>query len=515
MSINRKITHGILSGSVLTVVSIAIALLQYRFIFQYLPKELTGVWFLFITFSGYATFFDLGLGPTLAREMSFIIGDARLDAAQRAQKTANLLATCRRIYYLLSVFVLALALVAGTMYLLSVTPSQNRQEVQTAWTIFAFGAALNILGAMSFAELYGRGNVATERLTRAVAQLIGFALAVGALVAGFGLVGMACAWVAQCALARIGATYKLASLRAERAIDGHYQASVAKSIAMPSLKWAGTALGGVLILQTDNVIIASALGPAMIAHYEPVAKIIAVLMTFSMLIVTSSTPFLSQSYAAGDHAALNTHVYRNVRFSMGAMIVLVSFLCFYGDRIIGVWLSPAAFPGFPIIWIFSVMILLECHHVNLASAAMSTGKQFFMAVALIAGVLNIVITWQLAKAFGLVGVAAGTMIAQMLTNNWYVPYKSLKVLGIPFKEYARRTIVPLAGLLLLALAVNAVLSAQFQRVNALLAIVAGFTVSLLACGAWFGAFVLTRGERGVLTARFVNIAAPQDRTESL
>lgn len=502
MSINRKITHGILSGSVLTVVSIAIALLQYRFIFQYLPKELTGVWFLFITFSGYATFFDLGLGPTLAREMSFIIGDVKLNAAQRITKTANLLATCRRIYYFLSVFVLLLALIAGTMYLLSVTPIQNRHEVQTAWTIFAFGAALNILGAMSFAELYGRGNVATERLTRAAAQLVGFVLAVGALVSGFGLVGMACAWVAQCALARIGAMYKLASLKAERATGGRYQATVAKSIALPSLKWAGTALGGVLILQTDNVIIASALGPALIAHYEPVAKIIAMLMTFSMLIVTSSTPFLSQSYAAGDHAALHAHVYRNVRFSMGAMILLASFLCFYGDRIIGVWLGPNAFPGFPIIWIFAVMILLECHHVNLASAAMSTGKQFFMAVALLAGLLNILITWQLAKIFGLVGVAAGTMIAQILTNNWYVPYKSLKVLGIPFKEYAQRTILPLASLLVLALAVNAFFSAQLKDINAILAIITGFSLALVACGAWFGAFILTRGERAVLLERF-------------
>lgn len=510
MSINRKITHGILSGSVLTVVSIAIALLQYRFIFQYLPKELTGVWFLFIAFSGYATFFDLGLGPTLSREMSFIIGDAKLDAAQRAQRTADLLATCRRIYYFLSALVLVLALVAGTTYLLSVTPAPNQREVQTAWTIFAFGAALNILGAMSFAELYGRGNVATERLTRAAAQLIGFALAVGALVAGFGLIGLACAWIVQCALARFGAMYKLSRLREEHAMGGRYDPIVAKRIAMPSLKWAATALGGVLILQTDNIVIASTLGPAMIAHYEPVAKIIATLMTFSMLVVTSSTPFLSQSYAAGDHAAVNAHVYRNVRVSMGAMIVLASFLCFYGNRIIDVWLGPGAFPGFPIIWVFSVMILLECHHANLASAAMSTGKQFFMAVALLAGLLNIAISWQLAKVFGLVGVAAGTMIAQMLTNNWYVPYKSLQVLGIPFNEYARRTLVPLAGLLLLGLAVNAFFSTQLREANTLLAIIAGFGLSLLACGTWFVAFVLTRSERSLLTARFARAAATRN-----
>lgn len=515
MSINRKITHGVLSGSVLTVVSIAIALLQYRFIFHYLSKELTGVWFLFVAFSGYAMFFDLGLGPTLSREMSFIIGDVKLDAVQRTQQTADLLATCRRIYHFLAVFVLVIALVAGTAYLLSVTPAQNWHEVQIAWTIFSFGAALNILSAMSFAELYGRGNIASERLTRAVTQLIGFALAVGALVAGLGLVGLACAWVAQCVLARGGAMYRLARLKEGRVTGGSFHAAVAKRLAMPSLKWAGTALGGVLILQTDNIVIASVLGPSLIAHYEPVSKIIATLMTFSMLIVTSSTPFLSQSYAAGDHAALKIHVYRNVRFSMGAMIVLVSFLCFYGDRIIEIWLGPGAFPGFPIIWFFSVMILLECHHVNLASAAMSTGRQFFMSVALVAGLLNIVISWQLAKSWGLVGVAAGTMIAQMLTNNWYVPHKSLQVLGIPLKEYARRTLLPLAGLLLLALTVNAFLSAQFKGANALLAIIAGFVLSLFACGAWFGAFILTRGERGVLIMRLAKTAASRDRTESL
>lgn len=514
MSVNRKITQGILGGSFLTVVSIAIALLQYRYIFQFLPAQMAGVWFLFLTFSAYATFFDLGLGPTLAREMGFILGNVDWDVQQKETEIAHLQATCARIYYFLAALVLVIALVAGTIYLRSVTPLQNQHEVQFAWSIFAFGAALNILAAMSFAEMYGRGNIATERLTRALTQIIGFVFAVGFLKAGFGLVGLASAWVIQCVLARSASVIKLGNWKNHAGRIGRYRAAIARRVAGPSLRWAGTALGGVLILQTDNVIIASVLGPGLIAIYEPLSKIVGTLMTFSMLIVTSSTPFLSQSFAANNRTGFTEQVYRNVRFSMSAMIVLASFLCFYGDRIIAVWLGPQAFAGFPIIWVFSVMILLECHHVNLATAVMATGRRFFFFVALLAGVLNLVVSWNLAKAYGLIGVAAGTMIAQVLTNNWYVPYVSLKILEIPFAEYSRRIIVPLGGLLAVALLTNGVFSAQLRSASDHVAIIAGFAVSLLVCAGWFGAFILTKGELSVLSRRVMKKTGTNDRTDS-
>lgn len=502
MSVNRKITRGILGGSFLTLVSIAIALLQYRLIFHYMPNELVGVWFLFVTLSGYATFFDLGLGPTLSREIAFIIGNASVDHERKQVATADLIATCGRIYLFLAGTVLLVALCAGSLYVRSVAPERYLDEVQLAWLVFAVGAALNILGAMNFAELYGRGNVATERLTRALTQIAGFAMALGALAAGFGLIGLACAWLLQCALARTAAYVRLRQYRVQGTPVGRFDKAIARRVAGPSLRWAGTALGGVLILQTDNIIIASVLGPGAIAHYEPVAKIVATLMTFSMLIVTSSTPFLSQHYAANNREAFRTQLYRNVRFSMAIMITCVSFLCFYGEKIITLWLGAGAFIGFPVIWMFAAMIILECHHANLATAAMSTGKQFFAFIALLAGILNIVISWNLAKSHGLIGVAAGTMIAQMLTNNWYVPYVSLKVLEIPFSDYFKKTLLPLSGLLATGLLTNAMTSRYLDSLSNFGALVMGFAISALACGAWFSLRVLTPAELSYVSQRF-------------
>lgn len=377
MSISRKIANGILGGIMLTLVSIVVAFLQFRFVVQYLPKDTAGIWFLFITFGGYIIFFDLGVGPTVAREISFIVGSNNEDEQKKRAQIAALVATCVRTFYVLATGVFVIGLIGGLLFLATVAGTEILSEVRIAWFVFVLGASLNLLGSASFATLYGLGNVVMERIIRAFTLLFGLGLSIGALQLGFGLLGLACAWALQGVAARVAGWIVLHRSYPHLRTAGQPSMALLRRIAGPSLKWAATALGGILILQTDNVIIAAVIGPAAIPAYEAVARIAITLMTFSMLIVTSSSPFLSQAFASNDLKKFRTLLYRNVRISISTIIILGCFFCFFADRIIHLWLGPGNFIGFPVVWVFSLMLLLEVHHVTLATAAMATGRRFF------------------------------------------------------------------------------------------------------------------------------------------
>jgi O-antigen/teichoic acid export membrane protein len=43
-------------------------------------------------------------------------------------------------------------------------------------------------------------------------------------------------------------------------------------------------------------------------------------------------------------------------------------------------------------------------------------------VVLIEAVLNVLLSVLLAKEYGLIGIAMGTLIAHIITNNWFTPY---------------------------------------------------------------------------------------------
>jgi len=74
-------------------------------------------------------------------------------------------------------------------------------------------------------------------------------------------------------------------------------------------------------------------------------------------------------------------------------------------------------------------------------------------MALLAGAINLVLTYIGVLWLGLIGVALGTMVAQILTNNWYAVAKSLEIVQMRFSSYMRGSgiVWASAGLALLAL----------------------------------------------------------------
>ncbi len=499
----KKILHGVIGGTGQTIVAILVAFVQIRLILSFLPKDISGTWFLFLSIGAYITYFDLGISPTLSREISFITGRSETEATEKTQHIANLIATCQRIFQGIAAAVFLLGFGLGVLFLLKIAPAAEQRAIPLAWMIFSLGASLNLLGGAAFAALYGTGNVATERLIRATSQLMGLGFSALLLYFGFGIFGLSVAWVSQNLIARLWGWRALHRYHPElKAARGQATRATAKKIAVPSLKWAAMGLGAILILQTDNPIIAATIGVVFIPSYEAAAKIVSALMTFSLLVVTSSTPFLSKTYASGDMASFRSLLLRNVRFGMAAMLILATFFAVFGDRAIDVWLGPGNFVGFPVLWTLLIMLTLETHQVIHATATMAAGYLIFLWTAILSGVLKIGLSLLLASHFGLWGVALGTLIAQLLTNNWYAPYATLRIFNLSFASYLKKTVVPLFVLAFFMLAVNLGLRYTTNTIPVLISIIVSLFISLSIGLSYVSIFMMVPEER---TALFKNL----------
>ena len=454
-SVGRRILGGVLSGAGFAVVTAVVQFIQIPLVLSYLPRDIAGIWFLFLSLGVYIAYFDLGISPTISREISFVLGKDRHEESEKLRMVADLLSTCAAIFRVMAAVVLIAGLAGGWLFLRRVVPGDGSAEVGIAWAVFTFGASVNILGGAAFSALYGLGNVAAERIIKSVALVFGLLLSALSLYLGFGIIGLAAAWVLQNAAARVVALIVLGRyypwLRHAR---GKARIDITKKIAVPSLKWAAMGLGAILILYTDNPIIAATLGPSRIPSYEAAIKIVFMLMFLSLLLTTSSSPFFSRAYSAGEMDSFRELLSRNVRFGMSAMVVLASFLSLFGDRVIELWLGGGNFVGYPVLWTLLIVLTLECHHVIHATAVMAAGHVIFLRPAIIAGALKIALSLLLVGRYGLFGVALGTLIAQLLTNNWYAPYAALRLFDIPLREYLRRIVLPLALFFLVMTGVN-------------------------------------------------------------
>jgi O-antigen/teichoic acid export membrane protein len=482
----RRIAAGSLAGWVQAGVGIAVSLLQVRFVLEFLPRELSGVWFLFLALAGYVALFDLGISPTLSREISFALGSGATEPEARS-RVADLVATAWRAFGAIGLGVLGLSLAAGLWYLSTVAPPERIAEVRSAWIVFAIGATLNVYGNAALAAITGLGAVATERLIRAASQALFLTLTYLALSSGVGIQGLAGAWLAQAVVLTAAGWLSLRRLAPWLRGARKVPAGMIRSVMGPSLKWAATAFGSVLILETDNLVIARTMGTGAIPPYEVVAKLAFATMYLSAIVLSSSIPFLSRAFASGEMDQLRSMTLRNVRLGMGSMLIMGAWLLVYARPLIALWVGPSNFVGQPVVAVFVVMLILEAHHRFLATTSLAMGDLVFHWLALGAGVLNIVLTLLLVRRLGLLGVALGSMLAQLTTNNWLVPRYTLRRLGLPLGRYLATVLVPLLLVFGVAAGIGALARGPLEGLPLLAELALGM---LLTGGAGVGALTL-------------------------
>lgn len=472
-AITAKINAGTATGGVLVAVTILTAIVHYKQVLGYLPREVAGVWLLFWSFGSYLAFFDLGMSPTLSREIAFL--SAAPGHTSNPHASNDLIATCLRIYLTVAAIVLGAALLAGALFLPTLTlASLPIRDALVAWALFATGACVNLVGNISYAMLTGSGQVATERLTRAATMVIWLGLSASALVFGYGLIGLAAAWLAHACISRMMAAGAARALVPHlRLRGGAWQAATARRLARPSGQWALTQFGALMILQTDNLLIAWNLGPAAIPSYEAAAKVVMAMGTIALLRTNASTPYYSRAAVTGDKGALRDVLYRNVRQGLLVMAAATAFLGFFGPDLFKLWLGPGNFVGYPVLLALLAMMTLETHHVSHATLTMATGSIPFVRPALTAGVLNLVFSYALLQWLGLLGVALGTLLAQIATNNWFAPYVTLKIVSVRPWDYLRAIVPRYAATLLCFVAVQGVTAWSCKGQESWLRVLAG------------------------------------------
>jgi hypothetical protein len=151
--------------------------------------------------------------------------------------------------------------------------------------------------------------------------------------------------------------------------------------------------------------------------------------------------------------------------------------------------------------VFLLIFALDNQNVAISVAARATGEEIYAASSLIAGALKILFSVMLAKQFGLIGVALGTLIALGLTNHWYVPWRGLTRLTYPRVEFVWNVVLPCIGIGLACALTVAGLTLLFGPIgpwHELVLTLACASVFFLA-GMWL--LVLEPGQRKSLLGR--------------
>lgn len=420
------------------------ALMLVPFMVTRLSKAEIGLWYVFVAVQSLAFICDFGFQPTFTRAFAQgISGAARIErqglgceiAERRAPNfrlIAETMAAAKMFYRRLSGLILLVLVGAGLPYVATISGhgGLDVRYAQAAWLVFVGSIGLNLYFLWVDSALVGFGRVEQNYLYMIVNRVASVILAIGALLAGGGLIPVAGALIIGQIVARAVAIYLLGDIiRRCRTEPVEPQAArvVLRAIWPNASRMGIVSIGAFLINRYTLFAISAFAGLAVVGPYA------LALQMFSAVIAVAQMPMqISLSRIVDARMNRNTAVLRQAFVTtMGIYLaialtgavfivtVLPAALHWIGSNIT---LLPTA-----TLLLLALVLILEGFHATAATFITTANDVPFVRAALASGVaIAIGVTTAGWLGLGVAAMIACQGLVQLAYNNWYWPWLAWK-----------------------------------------------------------------------------------------
>jgi O-antigen/teichoic acid export membrane protein len=212
-------------------------------------------------------------------------------------------------------------------------------------------------------------------------------------------------------------------------------------------------------LQTDKIVIAFLLGPAVAGVYELAARVVVAVRQIGVLTVSAMVPTVTAQLVERGRETIPAFFRRYTLLTVSLAFPLFTLSCIGAPFLLLAWLGQAPEDADVILVVLTVASFVNITSGVGSSIVLAAGQAGLVAwTGAFSIVSNIVLTIALAPFFGLWGVLAATVIA-MSSAALLLMYRFHRSFEIPGRDYARAVLPPTA--LSLGLAVPFVLFTLF------------------------------------------------------
>jgi O-antigen/teichoic acid export membrane protein len=503
VSVTRRIAFGAAASWFNRGLTILLGLVLLPVLFGHMPKEELGIWLLLGQSWATMGILDFGISVTITRRIALAKGKSGGDpngslSNETQQEIADLVACGQRIYRLLAIVVFFVAWIAGFFYLRHLElHGISHSTVWIAWTILCASQALSVWAAIWTCLLQGVGYIGWD-------AIIGSLIAAATLLTQIIVVLLGGRLIALAAVATIGVLVQRSLMRwfsRKRrpelfALRGRWNPDVLRGV--PGLAFHAwlTSLGVILVQNTDGFFIASLQGADKIPAYRAAFLVVLNLHMLATVFASSSAVFISHLWQAGQIEEVQRIVQRNLRLGLSIVLCGGAAIIAAGPSLFNVWIGPSNYVGLGLVALFVATFVFEQQTFVISTGSRATEDEAFGVAMISGGILKLILAFILIKRFGLIGLAAGTIIAQFLTAYWFVLYRGLRRLQFGFKRYCFSVFLPCLLVFGAALAATNIIvgatqgqSDWFRLLGACLG-----SGTVLALAMWF--LVLDTNQRG-------------------
>lgn len=428
------------TGTIATLVSYAaefgVSLVITRWAFHLLGTERFGAWLALAAAAAYIGLANLGIANALinASARARAVGDS---AALRATYSTGF-AALGALGLLGVAVVVPIASWAPLAHWFSIDASYA-DELRDATIVLVVLSAARLPGSAIVAVQTGISEVARARVWQTIGGVLQLAGAYVVVLHRGGMASLAAAFAGGPVLAQALAAVDLAARhRALRLSPRSVSRPEARALLVPSGAFFLQQLAGTVIVNTDNVVIATRLGAARVPGYAIPYRMASWASLLSTVALPSAWPVLAEAHARDDRAALRSVFVSLLRaataVACGAAVLVVVF----GDDLASAWLGTAPPFDRSVLWIVSAYALLLAVETVSITVLNATGRVMEpVRAAMPAAALNLLLSIALARPLGVAGVAVGTLAAAAATTGWAMFVRACRAVEAPPRTVLR------------------------------------------------------------------------------
>ena len=430
----RAAVSGVGASYVTKVLGLAIGFVVTPIVLGYLGRELYGFWVIVGSILGYLGVVDLGItGP-----VSTLIARMQADESGEARSA---IASSSLAAHVGSGIVVALLGVGAGFLLPPILRVPVDQVHLVGWAVAVAGVALGI----SFpsrtlkAVLTGTQNIATVRIAEFALTLLRTAIILMLLAAGQGLMALPFATLVSGVVGNAVYYWLIARLvHGVRLVPSAVSWRSVQQFLNLSLWWFMGSAGGLLIYQTDNILLGRYLGPVAVTIYALTYRLPEMVRGLIYQLNLSVSPGVGDLTGRGKTERLGDVFISLLRVTFFMSISAAMLVVTFNRDVVRLWVGDENFAGQALVLVFALtLVYLVFFH---TSAIVLTNHLELKPLAIVRffeGTINLALSLLLVMRFGMIGIAAATLIAGLITSGWFVPYRACRLLHIDFSRLFR------------------------------------------------------------------------------
>lgn len=420
-------------------IEMVVGVVMLPFNVAHLGQSAYGLWVLAASITAYFSMLDLGYGVAQVKFVSQY-------RAQRDQSGLNEIVSTLFFFFTLiglATMTCGALLAFNLESLFNIAPDQaatGRKVLLIITAYVALGFPLSVFGGVvnGFQRHFMNGSIAIA--TTIVVALVNFAM----LKAGYGLVELVAATTTIRMLAYVG--YRLNAYRAFpglRVRPGLVKFARLREVTGFSAFILLIDIANKINYSTDTIVIGAFMTTAAIAIWAVAQRLTTTLQNLTSQVSGSLFPVVVDFATLGDRERLQRVFLQGTRLTLAMVLPIAAGLVVLAEPLVRAWVGTGFLASVPVIYALAGAVTMRVGAGTASTVLKGAGRHRLVAlVNLVIAIANLILSVVLVRWFGLIGVAAGTLIPVALGTGAVIFPAACRRLELPLTHALANTLWP-------------------------------------------------------------------------